>query len=340
MKTKMAKVLVGLSGGLDSTYTAYLLQTRGYEVHGVHFYNKTIKPECQETIQNISKFLNIPVEYIDLHERFDSLLTSIDIEMCHMKTPNVCIMCARDIKFGYVNQLAIKKGYQYFATGHYVRIAHDGQNIHVLQALDKTRDQSYGFGVIPKESLVHALTPLGDYIKTDIRQHAVAIGLPHIHSESHGICFVPPKTTFNQFYKEYTKCGLVKGKFIIQDSGYSCDHEGQQLYTSGQRVVINNKPYFVERKTENGNITLTKRDNLLTNLVQIKNINWFEHLNFDAGYQILIRYNADIVGCMILATTEAGLLVETDKLVYAPTEGQVATIYDGDMVVCGGFIYT
>lgn len=332
----MTRVLVGLSGGLDSTYTAYLLQTRGYVVNGIHFYNKTIKPECQETIQNISKFLNIPVEYIDLQEQFDSLLTSVDIEMCHMKTPNICVMCARDIKFGYVSNLAKKRGYNYFATGHYVRIIHDGNNLSVLQAIDKTRDQSYGFGVIPKESLMNALTPLGDYIKADIRRHALELGLPYIHSESHGICFVPPKKTFNQFYTEYTKCGLIKGQFV----GTGVEHCGQQLYTSGQRVVINNKPYFVDRKTVDGNITLTARDNLLTNLVQIKSLNWFEQINFEQGYQILIRYNADIVDCMIMAVTEEGLLVETDKLVYAPTNGQVATIYDGERVVCGGFIYT
>jgi tRNA-specific 2-thiouridylase len=330
----MASVLVGISGGLDSAYTAYLLKTRGYNVHGIHFYNRTIKPECEEMIHKIGQFLDIKVEFKDLHNQFDSLLTSVDIEMCHTKTPNICVMCARDIKFGYVSNYAKQLGFNYFATGHYVKIIRVKDEIHIASALDKTRDQSYGFGVIPAENLRIALTPLGDYIKQDIRKHAMELGLPHLVSESHGICFVPPKTTFTQFYKNYTKMGLVKGKFV----GTDICHEGQQLYTRGQRVVINNKPYFVDTKTSDGDITVTARENLMTNSVFIKNINWFENIDLTKHYQILIRYNAELTPCYIIEASHDNIVVQTDVPVFAPTSGQVATIYDGDYVVCGGFI--
>lgn len=333
----MASVLVGLSGGLDSAYVAYLLKSQGYRVHGIHFYNRIMKPECVEIINSIAKYLDIQVEYKDLHEQFDSLFTSVDIEMCHMKTPNICVMCARDIKFGYINNLALKLGFDYFATGHYVRIIREGERIRIAQAFDATRDQSYGFGVIPRESLRHALAPLGEYIKTDIRRHADEINLPHITSESHGICFVPPKTTFAQYYKEHTKSCLIAGKFVGCGNKI-LPHDGQQLYTKGQRVVINNKPFFVDQKMDDGNITVTARENLMTRIVSIGKINRSESIDFDKSYRVLIRYNGELTNCIIIELTSDKLVVETETPVYAPTSGQVATIYDGNYVVCGGFI--
>lgn len=338
---RVPRVLVGLSGGLDSAFTAYLLKKDGYDVDGMHFSNGLVTDETIAQIDTLSKFLDIKVQYMNTKIHFETLLTMVDIEMCNMQTPNICVMCARDIKFGYVMQYALSHGYDYLATGHYVRIEHDGQNTHVRKGIDDTRDQSYGFGVIPLNSLKHALTPLGNYMKTNIRKIAEEIGLPYIRKESRGLCFT--HEPFNKFYQEYTTHFMTKGKLIV--SGHpecTLEHIGQQLYVRGQKATVGKYQYVVNKKLPNGDIIVSPRSDVCENIIKIKALNFivdFDEINMGETHQILIRYNGELVDCYIDVLTITDAIIRTVKPVLAPTPGQIGTIYLGDQVIFGGFIY-
>lgn len=338
---RVQRVLVGLSGGLDSAFTAYLLKKEGYDVEGMHFSNGLVTDETIAQIDTLSKFLGINVQYMNTKQQFEKLLATVDIEMCNMQTPNICVMCARDIKFGYVMQYALAHGYDYLATGHYVRIEHDGHNTHVRKGIDETRDQSYGFGVIPLNSLKHVLTPLGNYIKTDIRKIADNIGLPYIKKESRGLCFT--HEPFNKFYQEYTTHFMTKGKLIV--SGHpecTMEHNGQQLYVRGQKATVGKYQYVVNKKIPNGDIIVSPRSDVCENIIKIRSLNFivdFDEINMGELHQILIRYNGELVDCYIAVLTITDAIIHTTKPVLAPTPGQIGTVYLGDQVIFGGFIY-
>lgn len=343
------KVLVGISGGLDSTYTAYLLKKEGYIVEGVHFSNGFVSDTAVDTINKSIDFLKIPITYVDVKDKFDTLLHNVDIEMCHMKTPNICVMCARDIKFGFMMKYALENNYNYFATGHYVRLVHLDNDVQILRAIDDTRDQSYGFGVIPKESLIHALTPLGSHIKTDIREDAIKIGLPFITSESHGLCFT--HEPFDAFYPKISS-GIIHGNFLINGLNYSKPHTGQQLYTRGQKIVVGkcngkekNCQYVVDKKLPSGDIVLSKKEAVFENIVNVCDLNFMVSINeiialIDGHiFQTKIRYNANLVNCQFIRLTENSFTLTTEVPVYAPTSGQICTVYHNDKILVGGFIY-
>lgn len=337
MNTK--RVLIGLSGGLDSSYTAYILKEQGYEVTGIHFENGLKEDHPLPTVNLVAEFLKIPLLHLNLKDQFTDLLAEVDIEMCHQKTPNICVKCAKDIKFGYVLNYALEHGFDYLATGHYVKIVANGEGlVQVKMAVDETRDQSYGFSVIPNSQLRHALTPLGGLRKKEIREHALKIGLPFLHKESHGLCFT--SLPFNQFYSQITKYPMVCGNFRCDDSqGQS--HQGQQLYTRGQKVNINNKCYYVDQKSENGDISLVTRDKVYQSQITICQLNWqIDDQIFDPNqiYLVMVRYNADPIECHIRSWSRQSITVETIVPVYAPTSGQIGTIYDGDLIVVGGYL--
>jgi tRNA-specific 2-thiouridylase len=331
------KALVALSGGLDSSYTAYLLKQQGYDVDGIHFSNGLVTDETITLIHHIGDFLGITVQFVDVKQQFEQLLDKIDIEICHQYTPNICVLCARDIKFGYVMNYALDHGYDYLATGHYVKITQAMSDVVIEQAIDQSRDQSYGFGVIPKTQLMHALTPLGSLLKTEIRQNAMAIGLPFIHKESHGLCFT--KIPFNQFYIQRTRYPLIHGRFI--GGNHSSVHQGQQLYTKGQKICLRGQPTFIKDKLPNGDIIVTPKKDLYESKITINQLNFMvdpQEINPVKTYQIMIRYNADLVSCHLTHFTDNQLTVVTDTEVYAPTIGQIGTIYDGTHILVGGFI--
>jgi tRNA-specific 2-thiouridylase len=333
MNTK--RVLVGLSGGLDSSYTAYILKEQGYDVTGIHFENGLKEDTSRPTVDLVAEFLKIPLLHLNLKEQFESLLEKVDIEMCHQQTPNICVMCAKDIKFGYVLDYALSHGFDYLATGHYVKInANDTGPVQVNMAVDETRDQSYGFSVIPNIQLRHAITPLGGLLKKEIREHALKIGLPFIQKESHGLCFT--QLPFNQFYSHITKYPLINGYFKCANLELESSHQGQQLYTRGQKVM----GYYVDQKLGNGDISVVTRNKLYQSRVTICQLNWhtdIQEFNPNKIYLIMIRYNADPIECQIMSWSEQSITVETAVPVYALTSGQIGAIYDDSLIVVGGY---
>ena len=334
----MTRVLVGLSGGLDSTYTAYLLKKAGYQIDGFHFSNGMVSDASIETIQRSAEFLNITVKFVDIKDKFENLLNAVDIEMCNQQTPNICVMCARDIKFGYIMRYALDNGYDYLATGHYVKIIHEGNEVIVKKAIDETRDQSYGFGIIPKESLRRALTPLGDYLKVDIRQKALELGMPYIIKESRGLCFT--NEPLNKLYPKITKYGLVKGNLIHHNiPTLTMPHIGQQLYVRGQKIRIGKYNCVIDKKLKNGDIILSDRETMNETQIIIEQLNFMTNdIDLSKTYNILIHYNGIPTRCRIESLIPTQIIVRTETTVYAPASGQIGTIYDDERVMVGGII--
>lgn len=329
------KVLAEISGGLDSSYVAYLLKKNEYNVDGIHFYHGLEKENNKTKIEEIAQFLNITIIFKNVKGEFNKILEAVDIEMCHQKTPNICVKCAKEIKFGYLVDYAIENGYDYIATGHYVKITRKDDDVEVARADDKTRDQSYGFSVIPKEKLMRVLTPLGDYIKTDIRKIATEIGIPFISKESRGLCFV--KKTFKDFYEEYQP-NLIQGNFIWKNK--KSPHNGQQLYTRGQNIYFEKENLIIDKKEENGDIVLSKKTNGWTNKFIITNVNYHrekENIDMERMYQVKINYNGKLTNCLMKYVDDK-IEVITEIPVYAPVSQQIGTIYDNDVIVLGGYL--
>lgn len=220
---------------------------------------------------------------------------------------------------------SLSHGFDYLATGHYVQIIHQKDQSVIKRALDKTRDQLYGFSVISPDKLRHALTPLGTYLKVDIRKHAQEIGLPFIQKESRGLCFT--KEPFGDFFKKITKYPIPLGHFTTPEGYHLSTHKGQQAYTRGQKVTIGSTQYVVNQKQINGDITVSPRSQLFEYLVRIRHLNWMvdpKTLSRDQVYQIMVNYNTDSVNCQIETTRvvdETTLVVRTHLPVYAPTSG-------------------
>jgi len=329
------KALVEISGGLDSSYVAYLLKQQGYEVTGIHFYHEMEKEDHNAKIEEIAKFLNIILMFKNVKDEFKQLIQSIDIEMCHQKTPNICVMCAKTIKFGHLVDYANENGYDYIASGHYVKIIREKDDIHIAKADDRTRDQSYGFSVIPKKRLMKVITPLGNYIKTDIRKMADEIGLPYLQKESRGLCFV--KKTFKDFYEEYQP-NLISGNFIWKDK--KSPHQGQQTYNIGQKIYFEKENLVVGKKEANGDILLIKKNEVWKNRMMISDINYHtekENINLHKMYQVKINYNGKYTDCYITIIDDK-IEITTEEPVYAPVPQQIGTIYDDDVIVLGGYL--
>jgi len=331
----MTKVCVLLSSGLDSTFTIYKLLQDGYQVSAVHFSNGFGTDDTIERVKQIGEFFHIDVDFVCVKKEFDELLREVDVELCHMTNPNICVKCARDIKFGYMLKYAEEKKYDCIATGHYVKIEHVGKDIIVKKAIDESRDQSYGFSVIPNENLRKVITPLGYFLKKNIRAIADEIGIPYTKKESHNLCFT--KKPFKEFYMTYVSHPMIQGNFII--GNIKKPHEGIQLYTRGQNISINGQKYTVDRKLPNGDIQLSEREKVFDMKIAIERIN-FHVKDFDISkeYQIQGRYNATPVTCRIESLTNERMIVMTNTPVFAPTKGQIGSLYDGDKIILGGFI--
>lgn len=339
----MARVLVGLSGGLDSTFTAYLLKEAGYHVEGVHFSHGLLTDETIAIVKQVADFLGISVDFITIKAQFDHMLRDVEDAMCLGQTPNICVKCIQQIKFGYVLEYALSHAFDYVATGHYVRLDRVGDEVIVRKGLDTTKDQSYGFSMIPQEKLRHILTPMGTYIKKTVRELAVQIGLPFIHKESQDLCFT---RDFNKFYQTFTQRPITTGSFITS-KGHSSPHKGQQFYTRGQKVGVGKDVFYIDHKLSNGDMTVSQREHLYENKIEIDRVNFIvnvKDLDPTRVYQVKIIYRAVPVDCHLVkfnwsgTQNETKLTIITHESVYAPTKGQIATLYDGERVVMGGVI--
>jgi tRNA-uridine 2-sulfurtransferase len=355
-KNKRKKILVALSGGVDSSVAAALLKKQGYEVSGCffRFFNNLKSRADEKAATMVAEILGIKFKMIDLTSDFKQQVIDYTLkEFQFGRTPNPCCVCNPQIKFENLNQLAKKMKIDFIATGHYARIkkfkvqsskfeVKEDCLYRLFEAKDKTKDQSYFLYGLNQEQLSKIILPLGDLLKTEVKKMAQKMQLPSYNRpESHDICFVSEKLS------DYLKnnISLKKGKMVDDKGKFLGEHFGLPLYTIGQRKGIElggQGPYYVQEKDcrKNQLIITNKTRNLFRRDMRVDKISWIiEPPSFPLKAKIRIRYGHPAVNAIIKKGNKAQVSIEFKKSQRAITPGQAAVFYDkGGGVLGGGII--
>ena len=335
------KVLVGMSGGVDSTVTAILLQKEGYEVEGVYM-KLHHKPGYHEEnfakTQRVGKYLGIKVHFYDLSREFKDEVYDYFVESYKKGlTPNPCVLCNRTIKFGKMIEFADTLGIKYVATGHYVKC--DGEFIYMAD--DRSKDQSYFLCEVKKEVLPRLIFPLGTWIKEDVKAYAANIEVIKdfaTQKESSEICFV--ENTYDEVLAKHMEID-IPGETVDSEGNVIGTHKGYMHYTIGQRrgFFVNgaHDPHFVLAiKPEKNQIVVGTREKLEEHEFEVKEINLFEEKT-DFDCKVKVRYRTEAVPCHVKIEGERAKVV-LDEPVFGLAKGQIAAFYDEERLLGGGVI--
>lgn len=345
----MKKVLVAMSGGVDSSVAAVLLMKQGFEVSGgtfIHYGQDGNKSPESQNAKKVCDALGIKHYVFDMRELFrEKVIDSFSLEYDKGLTPNPCIECNKYIKFGAFLDEALKLGFDYIATGHYssVKTDSDGQKVLVRPA-DLKKDQTYVLWQLTQVQLSHILMPLGDYEKSEVKKMAEELNLPSAASkESQDICFVPDKD-YGAFLEKYNEKSFPKGYYLDFDGKVLGEHKGHQHYTIGQRKGLGialGKPQFVISKDPNTNsVVLGDEEHLFKTRVIISDVNimWGKKEDQEFLCTAKLRYSAKDTPCRYFPLGEGRAVLEFDEPQRAPTPGQSAVLYEGEKIIGGGKI--
>lgn len=365
------KVLIGMSGGIDSSVAACLLKEQGYEVTGVHmrFWHEPvteveaglIKPEnkcCSieswEIAAEVAKKINIPFLVFDLEKEFkDEIVDYYLDEQKNANTPNPCVECNRRIKFGKFLELMEKQGADFVATGHYLQKTlsqcegHEVYELHVARDLQK--DQSYFLYTLNQEKLAHVLFPLGPYTKPEVRHLAVKFGVDFINKkkESQNLCFISEKDPKYFLQRNLHKSDFKPGPIFSVEGRLMGNHVGLPAYTIGQRKGIGiggqsgdsekNPWYVVGMERGRNALIIGKEKDLYASRVTLKKIS-FVNNSVQGKIQAKIRFRSFPADAMLQLGEEGTATVLFDHPQRAVTPGQSMVFYAGDLMLGGGVI--
>jgi len=327
-----------MSGGVDSTVTAVLLQKEGYEVTGVYMklHEKAgYHEENYAKAQKVAKHLGITVHFHDLSADFKEEVYDYFVETYKEGlTPNPCVICNRTIKFGKMVEFADSLGIEKVATGHYLNC--DGEFFYM--AKDASKDQSYFVAQVRKEVLPRLIFPLGSWLKEDVKMFASEIPALEdfaTQKESSEICFV--ENDYTEILEKHMDIDR-EGETVYADGRVVGKHKGYMHYTIGKRrgftVDGAHDPHFVVAiKPESNQIVVGKREELEANRFSIKNLNFFKSLDSD-NLTVKVRYRTRAIPCKVTENRE----VELSEPVFGLAYGQIAVFYEDDKVVGSGII--
>ena len=344
------RVLLGMSGGVDSSVAAVLLKNDGYDVVGVTL--KLVPSEfgnegeaAARDAKEIADLLGIEHHIIDLEDEFKTyIMTDFALKYGNGKTPNPCVLCNKIIKFGAMLKIADELKCDFLATGHYAQCVFDKESgNYLLKKAPHNKDQSYFLYTLPQETLRRVIFPLGTLTKQEVREIAAKHSLPTSSKrDSQDICFVQ-SGKHADFIQKFTGKNGQTGNFVSADGKILGKHKGIIHYTIGQRKGLGialGEPKFVTKIDPwTGNITLSDNESLMMNELTVKNLCFTtdnEQTEFEA--QVKIRYAAQPSQATVtLLDGNRAKVVFRDKQ-RAITPGQSAVFYDGDTVLGGGEI--
>ncbi len=357
----MKKVMVGMSGGVDSSVAALLLREQGYEVMGVTlklFSDEDIvqaekegKTCCAlsdvEDARSVAYRLGFEHLVFNFKDNFrEYVMTNFAERYLCGRTPNPCIECNRHVKFDKMLRRAMELGYDYIATGHYAVREYDESTGRYLlkRPADRSKDQTYVLYALTQEQLAHTLFPLGTLEKTQVRAIAEKAGLVNSNKpDSQDICFVPDGK-YSEFIRKFTGKTVPEGDFVDTSGKVLGRHKGIINYTVGQRKHLGislGKPAYVVRKDVAANtVTLGDETDLYTKALIADDVNLIsvEEVTEPMRITAKTRYSQTEQPAVLTGLGNGGYMVEFDEPQRAITSGQAVVFYDGDTVVGGGTI--
>lgn len=340
------KIMVAMSGGVDSTMSAKMLKEQGHEIVGCYMKLHDKPGYHEENIRKVNKvadYLGIKVYILDLRDKFNEMVYTPFVQSYKQGlTPNPCALCNRFIKFGALLDFAKQNGCEKLATGHYVRII-DGL---ITTAVDPSKDQSYFIAQIPKQILKDMIFPLGDKFKADIKETAKAVPVLAefgTQAESSEICFV--ETTYIDVLKKHYSTDLP-GEVIDESGKVVGKHQGYMHYTVGKRrgfeVKGAHEPHFVlDIDASKNRIIVGQKESLAKSEIALNSLNSYViEREFDA--QVKIRYRSHALPAKIITDENGGAKVLLSEPAYGVARGQLCVAYrdskDGAQVIASGFI--
>jgi tRNA-uridine 2-sulfurtransferase len=372
MPSKLGKVIVAMSGGVDSSVAAALLMRQGYEVVGVFLRlgspdgveshadesaacstdTGKSKQGCCSVLdaadaRRVAGILGVPFYVLNFQEDFGRIIDYFVSEYNRGRTPNPCVRCNDWLKFGRLAQYAEAAGADFIASGHYARIGVDPTSGRrsLLRGRDRRKDQSYVLFGMTRKTLDHTLLPIGDMEKNEVRAIAEELNLPVYNKpDSQEICFVPDQD-YAALVRRRNPEAVRPGDLVFSDGAVVGRHEGHQHFTIGQRKGVGvafGRPIYVVDIDPNANrVTLGDKQALGRNALLAREVNWLADCPCNTGQpipcQAKIRYNHDPQPATVMA--EGGeIVVRFDEPQTAITPGQAVVLYDGDMVLGGGWI--
>jgi tRNA-uridine 2-sulfurtransferase len=372
-------VVVAMSGGVDSSVTAALLKEQGYEVVGMMMRlwsesgrqddNRCCTPDAMAQARRVAGLLNIPFYAVDAQQAFyDIVVRAFKGGYAQGITPNPCLSCNRSIRWDFLLRRALALGASYMATGHYARLrrvrvrrdqlrqdsispdaaasaAADAGAIQILRALDSEKDQSYVLHVLGQEQLSHALFPLGDYTKPQVRELARKFRLPVAERpDSQDLCFLG-REDYRSFLQRNVP-GIRQPGPILNSRGEKIgEHQGLAFYTIGQRKglgISSSHPLYVLAKDHQGNALIVGgQDELGQNELVAGPMHWVSDetpAKSEFRAQVQIRYTAPLAWGWVKLLSERRIQVRFDEPLRDITPGQAAVLYEGDVCLGGGII--
>lgn len=354
------RVVVGLSGGVDSSVSAYLLKQQGYEVIGLFMKNWEDDDDSeycssrQDFIDaaSVADVIGIDIEAVNFAKEYkERVFADFLREYSAGRTPNPDVLCNAEIKFRAFLDHAMAMGAEYIATGHYARTRKDADGkTQLLRGLDETKDQSYFLHRLTQEQISKVIFPVGELRKTEVRRIAEEIGLPNAKKkDSTGICFIGERP-FREFLSRYLP--THPGPMKTPDGKVVGEHMGLAFYTLGQRKGIgvggsrdgNGEPWFVAKKDLATNTLWIAQGHdhpwLLSHHLTAVMPSWVSAVAPQIGAQLTVktRYRQTDGACRFSRSDSEAFTLDFDVPQWAVTPGQSAVIYDGEVCLGGGFI--
>lgn len=355
----MKKVVIGMSGGVDSSVAAHLLKEAGYDVIGVTMQIWQDEDQCSleenggccglsavDDARRVANQLDIPYYVMNFKQQFrENVMDYFVDEYLNGRTPNPCIACNRYVKWESLLDRSLSIGADYIATGHYARVVQLENGRYALKkSATAAKDQTYALYNLTQKQLSHTIMPVGEYTKDEIRAIAAKIGLNVANKpDSQEICFVSDDN-YAGFIEDYTGKKIKPGNFVDLNGKVLGKHQGIIHYTVGQRkglgIALGKPAFVVAIRPETNEVVIGTNEDVFCNTLIANRLNAMSVEKFTDGMELTakIRYNHEGAKCRIYVTGEDELRVEFDEPQRAITPGQAVVFYDGEIVAGGGTI--